>query len=94
MFGTLVDTLRAGAAISSANVDVFLREGDIAAPLEAIALQYPDLDVGSYPFSRDGRYGANLVVRGTDRARIDAAMDAIVAAMIELGGADSVGSRA
>jgi molybdenum cofactor synthesis domain-containing protein len=94
MFGTLVDTLRAGAAIGSANVDVFLREGDIAAPLEAIALQYPDLDVGSYPFSRDGRYGANLVVRGTDRARIDAAMDAIVAAMIELGGADSVGSRA
>ncbi|HSG65742.1 MAG TPA: molybdopterin-binding protein [Gammaproteobacteria bacterium] len=93
MFGTLVDHLRAGNAISSASVDVFLREGDIAAPLEAIALSYPDLDVGSYPFSRDGRYGANLVVRGTDPERIAAAIDAIIVAMIELGGPESVGPR-
>jgi len=94
MFDTLVDTLRAGEAISSASVDVFLREGDIAAPLEAIAIEYPDLDVGSYPFSRDGRFGANLVVRGTDRKRIDAAMEAIIAAMVELGGAECVGTKA
>lgn len=93
MFGTLVDELHAGEAILSANVDVFIREGDIAAPLETIARDFADLDVGSYPFSRDGRHGANLVVRGMDAKRIDAAMDAIVEAMIALGGAQNVGQR-
>ena len=91
MFGTLVDELRAGEPIHSANVDIFLREGDIAKPLEAVARDFPDLDVGSYPFSRDGRYGANLVVRGTDSKRIDAAMNEIVTAMVALAGAENVG---
>lgn len=91
MFGTLLDELNAGAAIHSSSVDVYLKEGDIAKPLEAIALDFPDLDVGSYPFSRDGRYGANLVVRGTDPKRIAAAMNAIVVAMTEAAGAQNVG---
>lgn len=91
MFGTLLTELGSGASIHSANVDVFLPEGDIAKPLETIAQRYPDLDVGSYPFSRDGRFGANLVVRGTDQAQIAAAMQEIVAAMTELGDEDTVG---
>lgn len=91
MFGTLVDELNAGAVIHSSNVDVYLKEGDIAKPLQAIALDFPDLDVGSYPFSRDGRYGANLVVRGTDAERVSSAMNAIVATMIEAAGAENVG---
>lgn len=92
MFSTLVDELNAGAAIHSANVDVYLKEGDIAKPLEAIALEFADLDVGSYPFSRDGRYGANLVVRGTDADRVAAAMTAIVDTMTEAAGAENVGT--
>lgn len=91
MFGTLLDELNAGVAINSANVDVYLKEGDIAKPLEAIALEFVDLDVGSYPFVRDGRYGANLVVRGTDADRVAAAMTAIVNTMTEAAGAENVG---
>ncbi len=37
MFAAAVPQLRAGATIHSASVDVFIREGDIAAPLERIA---------------------------------------------------------
>ncbi len=92
MFGTLRDELNAGATIHSTNVDVYLKEGDIAKPLEAIAQEFTDLDVGSYPFSRDGRLGANLVVRGTDAERVAAAMDAIVSTMTEAAGADNVGT--
>jgi hypothetical protein len=34
------------------------------------------VDIGSYPFARDGRFGTSLVVRGTDtRARRDAIAD-------------------
>jgi molybdenum cofactor synthesis domain-containing protein len=91
MFGTLIPELGSGQAIHSANVDVFLPEGDIARPLATVAQSFPSLDVGSYPFSRDGRFGANLVVRGTDREQISAAMDQIVGAMIDLGGEDAVG---
>jgi len=91
MFSTLLDELNAGAPIHSANVDVYLKEGDIAKPLEAIALEFADLDVGSYPFSRDGRYGANLVVRGTDADRVAAAMTAIVNTMTDAAGAENVG---
>ncbi len=91
MFGTLLDELDAGATIHSTNVDVYLKEGDIAKPLEAIALEFADLDVGSYPFVRDGRFGANLVVRGTDAERVAAAMTAIVNTMTDAAGAQNVG---
>jgi hypothetical protein len=49
-------------------------EGDIAGPLGEFAARHPDLSVGSYPFQKDGIYGANLVVRGQDAAALDAAM--------------------
>ena len=86
MFAAAVPQLRAGATIRSASVDVFIREGDIAAPLERIAEAWPDVEIGSYPFARDGVYGANLVVRGADEAVIARVMDEIVQAMTALGG--------
>lgn len=86
MFAAAVPQLEAGAAIHSASVDVFIREGDIAAPLERIAEAWPDVEIGSYPFARDGIYGASLVVRGADEAMIESVIDEIVAAMTALGG--------
>ena len=49
-------------------------EGDIAAPLADLAADFLDLSIGCYPFQKDGVYGANIVVRGSDGARVDAAM--------------------
>ena len=91
MFETIAAELAVGTPIHSRNVDVFLREGDIAEPLERIAAQYPEIEIGSYPFSREGRFGANLVVRGTDVGRLEEALTQIVATMTELGGDASVG---
>jgi molybdopterin-biosynthesis enzyme MoeA-like protein len=81
MFAAAVKELAPGAAIHSRSVDVFLREGDIADPLERIAHEYADLEIGSYPFVRDGRFGANLVVRGTNPARLEEARGRIVQAV-------------
>lgn len=92
MFETIAAELAAGTPIRSRNVDVFLREGDIAGPLEHIAAQFPEIEIGSYPFSRDGRFGANLVVRGTNVRRLDKALAQIVAVMAELGGDSNVGT--
>lgn len=54
--------------------------GDIAGPLGELAQAYPALSIGSYPFQKDGRYGANIVLRGTDAALLDEAMAKLDAA--------------
>jgi hypothetical protein len=35
--------------------------------------------MGSYPFIQNGAHGTNLVIRGTDAARIDVAMTRLAA---------------
>lgn len=86
MFAAAAKDLAAGAQIFSASVDVYLREGEIAGPLERIAASCPDVEIGSYPFSKQGRFGASLVVRGTDPGRIEHVLAEITAAMQALGG--------
>ncbi len=85
MFGTIATQLTPGAAIVSATVDVLAREGDFADALDSIARRHTGVEIGSYPFSREGRFGASLVVRGTDRDEIDAAVTEIVRVMGERG---------
>jgi molybdenum cofactor synthesis domain-containing protein len=90
MFAAVAKQLTTGVAIASRSVDVFMREGDIAEPLERIAREYAEVEIGSYPFSREGRFGATLVVRGTDTALLDQVRDRIVAAMRALGAEPAV----
>ena len=73
MVAGLLPGLTGGDPVLSATVRVDRGEGDIAGPLGQLAADNPDLSFGSYPFHKDGRYGANLVIRGTDQAQIDAA---------------------
>ena len=81
MFAACEHELEGGNPIVSESLDVWQREGDFAAALEAIAKRYPEVDIGSYPFSREGRLGASLVVRGADRERVAAAMAEIRATL-------------
>jgi len=87
MFAAAEPMLRRGRTIHARGVDVFLREGDFALDLERIARAHPEVEIGSYPFHRDGKYGASLVVRGTDEVRVEAVLQEIIAAMMALGGA-------
>lgn len=90
MFGALANELETGAEIMSATVDVLAREGDFAEALSRIANEHTGVEIGSYPFSREGQIGASLVVRGTSREQIDAAVRAIVDAMETLGAETTV----
>jgi len=85
MFSAAAEQLNVGSPIHSANVDVFAREGDIAEPLEKIANTHPDVEIGSYPFARDGRFGANLVVRGTQPELVEQVLNEIIAVATEIG---------
>jgi hypothetical protein len=51
----------------------------VAGPLGALAAEFSDLSFGSYPFIQHGAYGTNIVVRGTEAARIDAAIGRLAA---------------
>lgn len=62
-----------GPPLQSRNLHLMRGEGDIAAAFGALAAEYPDLAMGSYPFNVNGQFGTNLVVRGTDAARLDEA---------------------
>jgi molybdenum cofactor synthesis domain-containing protein len=86
MFGSAIPMLAHGTPILSASVDTYLREGDFAAALTAIQNRHPTVEIGSYPFNRDGRLGATLVARGTDRGLLARVVEEIVAAMTALGG--------
>jgi len=74
MLASVLPTLTGGAPLLSQSWEVRRGEGDIAEPLGRLAARYPDLSVGSYPFIRDGCHGAQIVIRGQDGARLDAAM--------------------
>jgi len=86
MFDAVRSALTGGLEIHSASVDVFRKESEIADPLERIAVAHPNIEIGSYPFARNGTYGANLVARGTDREEVDAVIAEIVGVMQAAGG--------
>jgi len=85
MFDGFKHSLAGGKPMLSRTVSGFLGEGVIAQGLGALQQRYADLEIGSYPFFRLGRYGASFVLRGTDHTRIDAAADQLYALIRELG---------
>jgi molybdenum cofactor synthesis domain-containing protein len=74
MMASVLPTLTGGQPLISQTLRVNRGEGDIATPFATLAADYPDLAMGSYPFTQNGVYGTNLVIRGTDMALVSAAM--------------------
>ena len=66
--------------------DVSLPEGKFSAHLEKIQARFLDADLGSYPFVRNGRFGAALVIRHTDKGVVDAAAEEVCSMVRSLGG--------
>lgn len=79
MVASVLPQLTGGAPLHSASVRVLRGEGDIAAAFGALAARFADLSMGSYPFVQGGVQGTNLVVRGTDAARIAQAVAELTA---------------
>ncbi|OUS33497.1 competence/damage-inducible protein A [Rhodobacterales bacterium 56_14_T64] len=74
MVASVLPTITGGQPMLSQTLRVLQGEGDIAPTLGALAEAYDDLSIGCYPFQQDGAFGANIVIRGTEGKRIDAAM--------------------
>lgn len=74
MVDWLIPRLPGGRPVQSDSVEVRRGESDVAEELKAVAAEYPDLSLGSYPFHERGRWGTHLVVRGLDADRVARAM--------------------
>jgi molybdenum cofactor synthesis domain-containing protein len=77
MVAGLLPRLTGGVPLLSRSLRVDLPEGELAGPLRELADRHPDVSIGCYPFNAGGRFGANLVVRGTEAAALEAAASAI-----------------
>jgi len=86
MFESLRHQLDGGAPVRSLAIAAHLSEGAMAPGLGALQLRYPEVDIGSYPFYRGGRYGTSIVCRGTDDGVLEQVGGELRQLMISLGG--------
>ncbi len=86
MFESALGQVSGGTPTRSRTVVAYLPEGTLAAPLKTVQAKDPDIDMGSYPFYRVGRFGSNLVLRGADETQLDEAVGKLVELIDELGG--------
>jgi len=71
MIPQLKKVLVSGKKIISVTCDAKVRESSIAVDLESIQNKYPDIDIGSYPYSSPEGFGTMLVMRSIDKAQVN-----------------------
>ena len=74
MVASVLPTRTGGQPLVARTLRIDRGEGDIAGPLGQLAEAHPELNIGCYPFQKDGRYGANVVIRGVDAGQVDTAI--------------------
>ena len=82
MLAGVLSQIARGQPLLSRNLRLLRGEGEIATAFGSFAAGYPDLAMGSYPFQQDGVFGTNLVLRGVDAGRLDAALARLTALLV------------
>lgn len=72
MLDALTGTLEGGLPVLSATLGCWVAESEVADMLGATERAHVQCQIGSYPFFREGRVGANFVIRSVDQAALDA----------------------
>jgi molybdopterin-biosynthesis enzyme MoeA-like protein len=71
MLDALTGTLEGGAPLLSRTIGCWTAESEVADILRQAETDNEGVQIGSYPFFREGRVGANFVVRSTDAELLD-----------------------
>ena len=77
MLDALTGELEGGLPLVSRTIGSWGAESEVADLLASTERAFEGVAIGSYPFFKEGRVGANFVVRATDRAVVDACSDAL-----------------
>ena len=89
MLESLSGTLEGGRPLISRTIGCWVPESEVADILRETEAAHHGCQIGSYPFFREGRGGANFVIRSTDAAVLDACI-ADLAERLSGGGWDPV----
>ena len=81
MLDALSGTLEGGAPLLSETLGCWVAESEVAELLRATEKAHEGCQIGSYPFFREGRVGANFVVRSTEQAVLDTCVAALAAGL-------------
>lgn len=85
MLDALTGTLEGGLPVLSQTIGSWVQESEIADLLRQTEQEHDGCAIGSYPFFREGRVGANFVVRSTDPAVLEACCDALSTGLRAMG---------
>jgi molybdenum cofactor synthesis domain-containing protein len=66
MLDALTGTLEGGLPVQSVTIGAWAPESEVAGLLQSTERAHEGVAIGSYPFFREGRVGANFVIRSTD----------------------------
>jgi molybdenum cofactor synthesis domain-containing protein len=85
MLEALSGTLEGGRPLVSRTIGCWVAESEVADTLAATEKAHDGCQIGSYPFFREGRVGANFVVRATDEVALAACLDDLAGRLAALG---------
>ncbi len=85
MFEGIANELAGGKPLVSQTVAAFVPEGTMAGGLARLQEGHPQVEVGSYPFVRDGKLGVSVVLRGPEADSITAAAEEVEKLIRSLG---------
>lgn len=85
MLDALTGTLEGGAPVLSRQIGCWVAESEVADLLGKTEKAHEGCQIGSYPFFRDGRSGANFVIRSTDQTVLDACAATLTQALLAMG---------
>ena len=86
MFDNFSHELVGGQPVLSGSVSTDLGEGTIGDGLAAIQSKFSEVEIGSYPFFKDGKFGTSLVARHTNEKKIGIVVDAFQKLILSHGG--------
>ncbi len=72
MLDALTGTLEGGMPLKSETIGCWIAESEVAELLREVEKAHEACQIGSYPFFREGKIGANFVVRSTDAEQLSA----------------------
>ena len=81
MLEALTGTLEGGKPLVARTIGCWVAESEVAEVLRHAERDHEGVAIGSYPFFREGRVGANFVVRATESALVDGCIAALAAAL-------------
>ena len=85
MLQSLTGMLEGGRPVVSRTIGCWVPESEVAELLRDTERAHEGCQIGSYPFFREGRVGANFVVRSTDTDRLGACVEDLATRLIQFG---------